>query len=118
MPTHQRDRTTGTTGTTRQGAEAGGPFLHLVHIYEEDATLLDETSRLLGTALGAGGSAIALATAEHRDGIAARLADAGFDLDRLLRDERYIPLDAGELLNTLMPGGTIDGQRSPTWSVS
>ena len=42
---------------------------HVVQFYAEDAFLLDKLSRFAGTALGAGDSAVVIATKAHRDGL-------------------------------------------------
>ena len=45
---------------------------HVVQFYGEDEYLLDELSRFVGTALGAGEAAVVIATKEHRDGLGRR----------------------------------------------
>ena len=44
-----------------------------MQFYSEDEVLLDEVSRFIGTALGAGDAAIVIATPPHREGLAQRL---------------------------------------------
>ena len=46
---------------------------HIVQFYAEDAALLDTLSRSVGTALGAGDSAVVIATEPHLDALARRL---------------------------------------------
>lgn len=52
---------------------------HVVQFYEADNSLLDDVSRFIGTALGAGDSAIVIATEPHRLEIHRRLGARGFD---------------------------------------
>ena len=52
---------------------------HVVQFYGDDGFLLDELSRFIGTALGAGEAALVIATKEHRDGLARRLKMWGLD---------------------------------------
>jgi signal transduction histidine kinase len=75
---------------------------HSVHFYEEDSFLLDSLSQLIGTALVAGDTAIVVATAAHRDGLAKRLKAQGLDLEMIARLGRYCTLDAAETLHTFM----------------
>ena len=49
---------------------------HIVQFYAEDGFLLDKLSRFVGTALGAGDSAVVIATKAHRDGLSAAAAVA------------------------------------------
>ena len=49
------------------------PRSHTVQFYREDAFLLDEISRFIGTALGAGDAALVIATEDHREGLIQRL---------------------------------------------
>ena len=46
---------------------------HVVQFYADDAFLVDELSRYIGSALAAGDGAIVIATKAHRDGISQRL---------------------------------------------
>jgi hypothetical protein len=52
---------------------------HVVQLYGDDGFLLDDLSRFIGTALGAGEAALVIATKEHRDGLARRLKMWGLD---------------------------------------
>src|SRR5271169_2206727 len=52
---------------------------HVVQFYGEDGFLLDELSRFIGPALGAGEAAVVIATEEHREGLAQRLKAWGLD---------------------------------------
>jgi hypothetical protein len=84
---------------------------HLVQFYEDDGELGDQVAGYLLGALGAGGSAVVIATLAHRRAIEARLTDAGADLAEATRDGRYVALDAGETLHRLMPDGQFDPDR-------
>ena len=84
---------------------------HVVHFYSEDVSLLDGLSRFIGTALGAGDAAVVVATKAHRDGLAQRLKERGFDPARAIEKGRYIVLDAAETLPTFMVDGWPDATR-------
>ena len=84
---------------------------HVVQFYGEDGFLLDELSRFIGTALGAGDAAVVIATREHREGLAARLRIRGLDTGMAIAQGRYILLDAAETLARIAPGGSPDRVR-------
>jgi signal transduction histidine kinase len=88
-----------------------GHSAHVVQFYGEDAALLDDLSRFIGTALGAGEAAVVIATREHRDGLAKRLQAWGLDTAKAIAQGRYIPLDAAETLAKITPGGWPDAVR-------
>jgi signal transduction histidine kinase len=88
----------------------GGHSAHVVQFYGEDGFLLDELSRFIGTALGAGNGAVVIATKEHRDALARRLKAWGLDTTKAAEQGRYIPLDAAETLTKFM----LDGSPDPT----
>jgi signal transduction histidine kinase len=81
---------------------------HSVRFYEEDSSLLDSLTKLIGTALMAGDTAVVIATAAHRDGLAKRLKARGRDLEVTAKLGRYFALDAAETLSTFMVNGTPD----------
>src|ERR1700676_4900409 len=78
---------------------------HVVQFYGEDRFLLDELSRFIGNALGAGESAVVIATQEHREGLNQRLQVWGLDTARAVAQGRYLLLDAAETLSQIMQDG-------------
>ena len=83
---------------------------HAVQFYGDEAFLLDELSRFIGSALTAGDAAIVVATQPHRDGLAHRLQAHGLDIAHAAAQGRYVALDAEETLSKF----TLDGQPDPT----
>jgi signal transduction histidine kinase len=81
---------------------------HSVHFYEEDSFLLDTLTKLIGTALVSGDTAVVVATASHREGLAKRLKARGLDLEVAAKTGRYCSLDAAETLSTFMVNGAPD----------
>jgi diguanylate cyclase (GGDEF)-like protein/putative nucleotidyltransferase with HDIG domain len=116
----------GRHGQTRQPADSetqtGGPAQrrppdaatgrgghdHVVEFYETDAGLAVTVGDFLGPALRGGETTIVVATAEHRAAFAAVILAAGIDLEAAIADGRYVTLDAGALLETLMVSGVPD----------
>jgi signal transduction histidine kinase len=84
---------------------------HVVQFYGEDGFLLDELSRFIGNALGAGEAAVVIATKEHRDGLTSRLQAWGLDTARAIAQGRYATLDAAETLSKIMLHGSPDAAR-------
>ena len=84
---------------------------HTVQFYSEDEVLLDEVSRFIGTALGAGDAAIVIATPAHREGLAQRLSQRGLDISRLASEGRFVALDAAETLSKITTYGFPDRSR-------
>jgi signal transduction histidine kinase len=84
---------------------------HVVQFYGEDDFLLDELSRFIGTALGAGEAAVVIATEDHRDGLARRLQAWGLDTARAVAHGRYFVCDAAETLTKITSGGWPDPVR-------
>jgi signal transduction histidine kinase len=85
-----------------------GHRAHTVQFYGEDAFLLDELSRFIGAALGAGDAAVVIATGAHRDGLAQRLKASGLDANRAAEEGRYVAIDATETLAKFMRNGRPD----------
>lgn len=84
---------------------------HVVQFYGEDEFLLNELSCFVGTALGAGDSAIVICTKPHRLGLERRLRQRGFDVAAAARRGRYVALDAAETLDKFMVEGVAVGHR-------
>src|SRR6266853_1614704 len=82
--------------------------LHDVQLYSDDAYLLDSLTTFVGREIAQGNSAIVIATKQHRDGLAERLARQYPDLCLAVEQGRYIALDAADTLSTFMVNGTPD----------
>jgi signal transduction histidine kinase len=82
--------------------------IHTVQFYADDPFLLNELSRFIGSALGAGDAGIVIATQAHRDDLAGQLKARGLDIERAAAQGRYVSLDAQETLSKLMPDGQLD----------
>ncbi|HEY6305135.1 MAG TPA: ATP-binding protein [Candidatus Angelobacter sp.] len=88
------------------------PVAHTVQFYEQDRFFLESATRFLAAALGQGTPAILIATEEHRNGVAARLQALGIDVSGARDAERYIELDAEQVLSAVMREGKPDADRS------
>ncbi|MGZ4054290.1 MAG: MEDS domain-containing protein [Bacteroidia bacterium] len=78
------------------------PCDHLVQIYENDKYFLDTLEGFAGCGLISGDSVVIIATKTHLRELDQRLRKQGFDLDNLIKENQYIPLDAHEALAQFM----------------
>jgi PAS domain S-box-containing protein len=84
---------------------------HVVQFYSDERFLLDELSNFVGAALVAGGSAVAIASKSHQEGLSQKLTDQGLNLADAIAAGRYVALDAAETLARIMVNGQPDGVR-------
>jgi len=82
---------------------------HLVQFYETDEFLVDTASEFIGSSLRDGDAAIVIATPTHRRAFEAALDTSGIDLAATV--DRYLALDAAELLEKLIVNGAPDAAR-------
>jgi len=85
--------------------------VHTVQFYGDDGVLLHELNNYIGAALARGSSAIIIATAAHIDSLARRLKSQGIDVVTATAENRYIPLQATEVLSKFMVQGRPDPMR-------
>jgi len=90
---------------------AAAEHAHSVQFYDDDAYLLDGVTSLVADALESGGGAVVIATAEHRDALAMRLAGQGVSPSDLAERGRYLSLDAASTLELFMVDGRPDAAR-------
>jgi hypothetical protein len=89
------------------------PFtpVHKVQFYEKDDDLTIGLGSTLGSVLGAGGSAIVIATKPHREAIWTILEARGLDVSYVMQEGRYTALDARETLSKILVNGWPDPER-------
>jgi len=84
---------------------------HSVHFYADDQLLMDDLTRLIGTALISGDAAIMLATKAHREALASQLQARHLDIARAAAEGRLIALDAEDTLSRIMSDRLPDPDR-------
>src|SRR5579859_4329765 len=84
---------------------------HAVHFYEDDAVFISSLSEFIGSALGAGGACLVIATDEHHRSLSDSLRANSIDTRLCASEGRYIALDAGETLSQFMVRGHPDSAR-------
>jgi hypothetical protein len=73
---------------------------HEAGFHSDDASLLDDMTQFIGTALGARNAAIVVATVSHRNSLLPRLQAYGLDTAAALEQGRYISLAAAQWRTT------------------
>ena len=84
---------------------------HETGLYSDEASLLDDYARFSGTALSAGITVIAVLPESRRDLLHLKLRDHGIDLDRALREGRYVTLEVPATLSRFFVDGRLDEAR-------
>ncbi len=84
---------------------------HVVQFYGEDRSLIEALGRYVGTALAAGDVAVVIATKAHRDALALQLKAHGLDTNVVLKQGRYVALDASETLARFTQKGWPEVER-------
>jgi hypothetical protein len=87
------------------------PPVHSVHVYEQEVDLITRLSTIVSTSLRLGDAVLIVATQDHRDQLISGLEKAGIEVAALVRDGRYVMLDAAETLSTFMRDGLPDAAR-------
>ncbi len=106
-----RARQNGDNLHVSQGRLTAAPPIHSVYFYEDDSAFLDTLGEFVGAALGAGGACVVIATASHRLALADRLREHGIDMSYAVAMNRFISLDAGDMLTRFMVNGRPDEEK-------
>lgn len=75
---------------------------HIVHFYEQSASLTDDVAGFITDGFEAGQPGAVIAGEEHLQLIVAKVRARGFDPDALVQQDRLVLLDAHETLQSLM----------------
>lgn len=78
---------------------------HVVQLYDTEAMLIRTLADYAADGFDSGDSLVLIATASHLNQLNRQLLDRGYALDPLIRDDRYIRLDADQTLAKFMVNG-------------
>jgi DNA-binding NarL/FixJ family response regulator len=110
-----RDRVFVSSGINDCGLNAGtyvqAPHRYEILFFSDDAFLADTFARVVAAALNAGNAAIVLVTETHRALLRQRLEKQGLDVERVIQEGTYVPLDVTKSLSAMMVGGLPDPVR-------
>jgi hypothetical protein len=84
---------------------------HLVHVYDDDAVLVDAVALYAGRGLGKGEAVVLVATADHLEAIERRLAAVGLAPADLKTWGQLVCIEAAPLLTRFLDQGGIDADR-------
>src|SRR5688500_15660479 len=84
------------------------PCEHREQMYVDDDVFLDTLSGFAGGGIRSGDGVIIIATAAHLEALGSRLTGSGIDLAAAQEEDRYIPVDAEELVSRLVFRGWPD----------
>jgi hypothetical protein len=84
------------------------PCDHVVQIYENDEIFIDVLAGFVGGGINAGDAIIIIATDAHIRALETRLKGFAIDIDCLIRNEQYFPLNAEKTLEQFMVNGWPD----------
>jgi hypothetical protein len=88
-----------------------GKGRHEAVFYSDDRSLLENVTQFVGAALKARNAAIVVAIESHRDSLVPMLYAQGLDMGAVIRQGRYVALDAADTLSTLIVNGKLDSVR-------
>ncbi len=77
----------------------------MIQIYENDQVFLNTLASFVGGGINAGDCCMVIATLPHLSALENRLISYGVHLETLLLDDRYIPIDAHQMLSSFMNRG-------------
>src|SRR5260370_28376321 len=103
MPTKEVPALHSTTNASPPPLNHSG---HSVHFYFDDDLLIDELTRLIGTALVSGDAVVVIATGPHREALARELKARDLDTTRALAEDRFASLDAADTFSPIMRNQT------------
>lgn len=78
------------------------PYDHVVQIYDEKEIFLDTLVGFVGNGINAGDCVAVIAKPEHLEALRQRLSAHAIRVDNLISEDKYIPLDANEMLARFM----------------
>jgi DNA-binding NarL/FixJ family response regulator len=84
---------------------------HEVGFYAQDRALVDGFARFVKDALKNGNAVIVIATESHRASLLQRLSVDGAEVDRAVKQNRYVALDAAQTLSTITSHDMLDPTR-------
>jgi hypothetical protein len=87
------------------------PNDHLVQIYDDENAFLNSLEGFVGSGFLSGEGVIVIATQEHLKFLNQRLISQGFNISKLISEDKFVPLDAEELLEAFMVNNQPDEKR-------
>lgn len=108
-PLDRLGRQEATPGPAPRQSDISHP--HEVQFHASDTSLLESCALFVATALRAGNTVIVVATESHRKHLFQRFPDHNIDGAAVIEEQRYISLDAAEILSTFMESAGPNRER-------
>lgn len=87
------------------------PCEHVIQIYENDSVFLDTLAQFAGGGIKKGECVIVIASQNHLQSLYFRLTSYALNVQELIADDLYIPLEAEKILDQFMINGWPDEER-------
>jgi hypothetical protein len=84
---------------------------HLLQIYENETVFLNSIEGFAGSGFIAGDCVVIIATESHIKSLNERLNRQGFNIAKLIKEKRYVTVDASETLAEFMTGEEINEKK-------
>src|SRR4030095_1887846 len=81
---------------------------HVLQIYDNDGVFLDTLTGFVQAAIKADENAVVVATEAHLNALEARLRAYGCDIEMLISQNRFIPLNVDDIVSELMDNGNVN----------
>lgn len=81
---------------------------HVLQVYDNDGVFLDTLTGFVQAALKADENAVVVATESHLNALESRLETYGFDIEMLISQSRFIPINVDEIISDIMTNGQLN----------
>jgi hypothetical protein len=81
---------------------------HLIQVYETDEVMIETLTGFVETGLDLGDCSVVFVTPPHMAALNDKLKSRGIDVDNVIAEDRYIPIDAEETLSKFMVNDSLD----------
>ena len=81
---------------------------HVLQLYENDGVFLDTLTGFIHATIEADQNAVAIATDGHLNALEARLETYGTNIERMISENRFIPVNVDEIITEFMIDGRLD----------
>jgi hypothetical protein len=81
---------------------------HVIQAYDTEEIFLEALAGFVNTGIQVGDCCVVIVTPEHLEQLNVHLRSYGASIDTLMAADRYIPVNAEELLSKIMVGSSVD----------
>jgi hypothetical protein len=81
---------------------------HVVQVYENDGVLIDTLTGFVEATIYSNENAVVIATDRHLNALEARLESYGMEIEKMISENRFIPLNVEEIIAEFMINSELD----------